>query len=254
MSPTPFSKFFITFWSTVVDINAFISLCETNGIQCGRAEAEKLSEFADFLLSENEKYNLTAIREPRALMLRHLCDSLTLLKYVPENARVLDIGSGAGFPSVPLAVCRPDVTVTALDSTAKKISFISASASKLGLSNLTAISARAEELAHDHAYRGAFDIVTARAVSRTSVLTELAAAYIREGGCLLAMKGEPDTTAAELSDAAAIARRVGLSHERTVSLSLHDETESLARTIVIMKKTGSTPASYPRRYSQIIKN
>ena len=237
-----------------MDIKAFLELCKNNDIQCSEAEAQKLSLFADFLLSENEKYNLTAIREERPLMLRHLCDSLTILPFISEGAHVLDIGSGAGFPSIPLAVCRPDVTVTALDSTSKKVAFISAAAERIGITNLSAISARAEESAHDIAYRGKFDVVTARAVSRMSVLSELSAAYIKEGGYLCAMKGEPETTASELSDASAVCSRVGLSHDRTYSLTLNDDNEVLSRTIVIMKKTGSVPASYPRRYSQIMKN
>ena len=239
-----------------MDITSFIALCAENNIECTDEQAEKLALFADYLLSENEKYNLTAIREPRALMLRHLCDSLTVLTHIPEGARVLDIGSGAGFPAIPLSVCRPDVNVTALDSTAKKTAFISSASSNLGLSNLTTVAARAEELAHNDAYREKFDVVTARAVSRMSVLSELAAAYLKPDGKLVAMKGDADVTVAELSDAADIIRRTGLTHDETHTLTLHDDSvpETLSRTIVILKKTAPTPASYPRRYSQIIKN
>ncbi len=232
----------------------FVEMCRENSLPCGAEEAERLCAFADFLLAENEKYNLTAICEERAVMLRHLCDSMTLIPYVPEGARVLDIGSGAGFPAVPLAVCRPDVTVTALDATAKKVSFISAAASLLSLRNISARAARAEELAHDPEFRESFDIVTARAVSRVPVLAELAAGFIKTGGLLILMKGEPETTSRELSDAGPIMRRLSLSHERTDERTLTDGEESLSRTIVIIKKTAPTPAAYPRRYSQIIKN
>ncbi len=239
-----------------MDIDIFLSLCGKNRIACDKNKAATLSDFAEFLLSENEKYNLTAIREERPLMLRHFCDSLTLLPFIPDGAKILDIGSGAGFPSVPLAVCRPDVEVTALDSTAKKTSFISSAAARLGLVNLTAVTGRAEELAHDRSYRETFDIVTARAVSRIPVLAELAAAFIKPGCRLLAMKGEPGTTREELGAAENICRQLFLIPERSVSLTLEDADakETLSRTIVIIKKTAKTPSSYPRRYSQIIKN
>ena len=239
-----------------MDTALFLDICRENSLPCGEPEARKLSDFADFLLAENEKYNLTAIREERALMLRHLCDSMTVIPLIPEGARVLDIGSGAGFPALPLALLRPDVNVTALDATAKKTSFINAAASKLALSNLAAVSGRAEELAHDPAYREAFDIVTARAVSRLSVLSELAAGFIKPGCRLLAMKGDPSTTEDELRAAEKICRALSLSHEETKLLTLTDAGagEELSRSIVIMKKTAPTPASYPRRYSQIIKN
>lgn len=239
-----------------MDTALFIEICRENSILCTAAEAEKLSAFADFLLAENEKYNLTAIRDERAVMLRHLCDSMTLIPYIEKGAHVLDIGSGAGFPAVPLAVCRPDLTVTALDATSKKVSFINAAAARLKLSGLVAVSARAEELAHDPAYREAFDIVTARAVSRVPVLAELAAGFIKTGGHLLLMKGENSVTASEVSHAAPVMRRLGLSHIRTDELTLTDSAvnETLSRTVVIIEKTSKTPAAYPRRYSQIIKN
>ncbi len=237
-------------------ISEFLSLCHDNSIDCREDEARILMDFSQYLLSENEKYNLTAITSERAFMLRHLCDSLTILPYVKSGSQVLDIGCGGGFPSVPLAVCRSDVSVTALDSTSKKIAFVSSAASHLMINNLSTISARAEELAHNCEYREKFDIVTARAVSRLSVLCELAAAYLKSNGILIAMKGDPASTSDELKSCAEIARCVGLSHYRTVTFNLRDSKsdEELSRTIVIMKKIGSTPASYPRKYQQIIKN
>lgn len=238
-----------------IDKTELLSLLSSNGIEIDGGAAAILADFSDFLLDENEKYNLTAIREPRGFMLRHICDSLTVLPYIPDGARVLDVGSGAGFPAVPLAIVRPDVSVTSLDSTSKKTAFVNSAAGRLHIPNVKALSARAEELAHDPAYRGCFDIVTARAVSRMSVIAELSAAFVSVGGAFVAMKGEPEQTSRELADAENIISRLGLSHERTDVLTISDPAtgETDARSVVVMKKTSATPAAYPRRYSVIIK-
>ncbi len=226
-----------------------------NGIALDAEKAEKLSLFADFLLTENEKYNLTAIKTPDAIILRHYCDSLTAIDEIPEGARLLDIGSGAGFPAVPIALYRPDVTVTALDATAKKAHFISSLAKLLGLSNLTAVSGRAEELARDPAFEGKFDVVTARAVSALRILCELSARFLTVGGRLVALKGEGDVTVTEIDEASPAARALFLSLVKTSPLTLSDSVtgEELSRTLVVMKKTAKTPTLYPRRYAQITK-
>lgn len=230
-------------------------LCRENGIDLDEQKAEKLDLFAEFLLTENEKYNLTALKTPEAITLRHFCDSLTPVSHIGSGAKLLDIGSGAGFPAVPIALCRPDVTVTGLDATAKKAAFINSAADKLALANLSAVSGRAEELARDSAHEGAYDVVTARAVSALRILCELSARYLKTGGYLIALKGDPDTTAEEIAEAAGTAKAVGLSLEKTLPLTLTDSKtgESLSRTLVFMKKTAKTPSAYPRRYAQILK-
>ncbi len=240
----------------MIDTALFIDLCRENSIPVTEKEATNLDAFADFLITENEKYNLTAIKTPDAIMLRHFCDSLTPLPYINEGANLLDIGCGAGFPSVPIAVMRPDVKVTAMDATAKKAAFINSAAKALGLSNITAVSGRAEELAMKPEYNERYDVVTARAVSALRILCELSAQYLAVGGCLIALKGEGDVTAEEIKEAKRTADAVGLSLCGTVPLTLTDKRtgETLSRTLVIMKKTKKTPKIYPRRYAQILKS
>ena len=239
----------------MINTSEFIKLCEKNGLFMDRDAAEKLDGFAEYLITENEKYNLTAIKTPEGIMLRHFCDSLTPIPHIKEGAKLLDIGSGAGFPAVPIAVCRKDVNVTALDATAKKAVFINGAAKSLELPNLSAVSGRAEELARDGKYREKYNVVTARAVSALRILCELSAQFLELGGHLVALKGDPETTAEEIKEAKRTADAVGLTLVKTVPVTLRDEErgEELNRTLVIMKKTKKTPDAYPRRYSQIVK-
>lgn len=239
----------------MINLDELYRLCRENGIDIDAEKAEKLDAFAEFLLSENEKYNLTAIKTPEAIILRHFCDSLTATEHICQGSKLLDIGSGAGFPAVPIALFRPDVTVTGLDATAKKAAFINLAAEKLALSNLSAVSGRAEELARNASHEGMYDVVTARAVSALRILCELASRYLKVGGRLIALKGDPETTAAELEEAKLTAKAVSLSLEAVIPLSISDSStgETLSRTIVIMKKTAPTAKPYPRRYAQILK-
>ncbi len=239
----------------MINLDELYRLCRENGIDIDSEKAAKLDAFAEFLLSENEKYNLTAIKEPEAIILRHFCDSLTAVGQIAPNANLLDIGSGAGFPAVPIALFRPDVTVMGLDATAKKATFINLAAEKLLLPNLSAVSGRAEELAKTAAHEGKYDVVTARAVSALRILCELSSRYLKIGGRLIALKGDPQTTNAELTEAKQTAKAVSLSLESVIPISLSDSRtgETLSRTLVIMKKTAQTPKQYPRRYAQILK-
>lgn len=173
----------------------------------------KLAAFLALLLAMNEQMNLTAITEPEAVWSRHALDALSLvpeLAGLPEGASVLDVGSGGGVPGIPLAIARPELRVTLLDATEKKIAFIRAAAAKLDLANVTALAGRAEQVSLGRV----FDVVVARAVAKISTLIGWTAPFAKKGGRLLFIKGE--RADAELGEAKAVLRRFGCEHERTV--------------------------------------
>ncbi len=212
---------------------------------------DKLYALTERMLTVNEYMNLTAITDLDGIVLKHYTDSLTVSKYIPQGASVIDIGCGAGFPSLPLAVARPDVTITALDSTAKRIAYINETAEMLGLTNITAITARAEELANSPDFREKFDISCARAVARLNVLCELCIPYVRVGGSFVAMKANADD---ELAEAAKAIEKLGgalISAEKFEIAT--DNVIGDPRCIVSVKKVSQTPKNYPRNNSQIKK-
>ncbi len=164
-------------------------LLKKQGIGLSCQQVEQLLWLIDELLRWNRSRNLTAITRPVEVVEKHLIDSLSLLPYLPERGRLLDIGSGAGFPALPLKIVRPELTVVSVDAVAKKIQFQRHIARKLGLTGFTAVHGRVEECQQHDAFREGFDLVTARAVAHLSQLAALAADYVLPGGALIAMKG-----------------------------------------------------------------
>lgn len=195
------------------------------------------------LLDWNTRINLTAIVESAEVLLKHFLDSLSLLEiYKAEQARVLDIGAGAGFPGLPLKIARPQWEIVLLEATGKKVNFQRHIISTLGLQHIEAIHGRAEELAHKPAYRGTFDLVTARAVAALPALLEYAAPFCRTGGqVLLLKKGE---LADELEQGKRAAQKLGLvlKDDRAVTLPGLDD----GRRILVWEQVRSCSALYPR--------
>ncbi len=204
------------------------------------------------MLTVNEYMNLTAITELDDVILKHYVDSLAAAKYIPQGASVIDVGCGAGFPSLPLAIARPDLHVTALDSTAKRINYIRETAEMLGIFNISCVTARAEEAAHISDMREKFDISCARAVARLNVLCELCIPFVKRGGKFLAMKAN---FAEELDEAAFAIRRLGGKLTSTDSFTLVscDGVTEDPRCIITIEKISETPENYPRNNSQIKK-
>ena len=215
-------------------------------------KCKKLYLLTERMLEENEKYNLTAITEPTEVILNHYCDSATLSDILPKGARLIDVGCGAGFPTLPLAILREDLHITALDSTAKRVNYVRESAELLGITGVSAVCMRAEEGARLVEYREKFDFATARAVAEMRVLCELTLPYVKIGGQLIAMKGK--NAEYELSGAAKAISILGGKHSATRSVTLKNGTkEPYSHPLIIVDKKNKTPGAYPRGYAQISK-
>ena len=206
-------------------------------------KVDTLEAYYDAVVEANKEFNLTAITGKDEFVVKHLIDSIAGVPFIPENAKLIDVGSGGGFPSFPIASVRSDVEVTALDSTAKKMNFVSSTARFLGVKNLKTVSGRAEELKE---LFGTFDMVTARAVSALPILLEICSPLIKVGGLMMAYK--TDESELELSQSAL--KALNMTHKNTFSFNLPNGDR---RCILLFEKTAHTPKQYPRQYGQIKK-
>lgn len=216
---------------------------------------ELFYDLCNIMLEQNKVMNLSAIRDEAGVICRHFADSLTIAKHIPKGANILDVGSGGGMPTLPLAIARPDVKITSLDSTAKKMAYVLATAQKLGLSGVSILCGRAEELGNDPKYREKFNVVCARAVAELRVLAEWCVPFCEKGGLFISMKGKNGET--ELKDAQNAVKTLLLSLEKDdefnlFDLSAKDEADA-KRHIFVFRKTAPTPAKYPRKNAQIQK-
>ena len=201
------------------------------------------------MLEKNKVLNLTAIRDEEGVILKHFVDSVAVLPFI-NGTSLADIGCGGGFPSLPIAILRPDISVLSVDSVSKKVAYVEDTAKYLSLSNVKTSSCRAEDLGKSE-LREAFDTVTARAVGRLNLLCELCIPLTRVGGVFLAMKSQ--TTKEELDEAKSAISLLGGEVEKIVSYTITNGSEEFSRTIVVIRKIKKTPDKYPRNNSQISK-
>ncbi len=225
---------------------------EINDLPCSEEQTKALFLLTEHMLEVNKSLNLTAIKEEKAVILKHYVDSLTVSQYIPEGSRVIDVGCGAGFPTLPLAIFRPDLTIFALDGTAKRINYVSETAKILGLTGVTAIAARAEELGAASEYRESFDVVTARAVASLPILCELCIPFAKLGGKMIAMKSQQASE--ELDTAKNCIKLCGGDVSNVISCNLKSDSGEIdKRNLIIIEKIKKTPPLYPRHYSKISK-
>lgn len=208
-------------------------------------QAEQFDIYADTLVKWNEKMNLTGITAPDEIVIKHFIDSLILLDYcdIPQGAKVIDVGTGAGFPGIPLLIARNDISLTLMDSLQKRLGFID---EVLRLTRLKArtVHGRAEELANDEAYRESFDFATARAVAPLNILCEYCLPFVKVGGYFAALKGSND----EIAGAQHAIRELG---GELIANKLYQLPNNDNRSIVIIKKISQTSAKYPRKSKKI---
>ncbi|MDD6095375.1 MAG: 16S rRNA (guanine(527)-N(7))-methyltransferase RsmG [Clostridia bacterium] len=219
------------------------------GLEAFSHSAEKLYTVVSRLDEFGKKFNLTAITDPDQVIKKHLIDCLFAAKQIPlpEGKTLIDIGAGAGFPSLPVSAALPSLHVTALDSTAKKVNYMNDTAKAAGITNFTAVCARAEEYALP--YRETFDFATARAVASLPVLCELCIPYVKIGGKFIAMKGA--AAEEETEEAKNAAKKLGCAPAEILPYSLPGMEDK--RFLIIYTKISPTPEAFPRNFSQISK-
>lgn len=236
-------------------VSEYRRIFSENALECFISDEmiEKFYSLTEYMLAQNAVMNLTAITEPSEVILKHYADSLKVAEYIEEGKSVIDVGCGAGFPSLPLAIARPDVKITAIDSTDKRIVYVRECASRLALSNLTAVTARAEDAASGE-MRAKYDYATARAVARLNVLAEYCIPLLKVNGVFLPMKAK--SGAEELEEAknafSTLHAEVIFSNEFYLT-DTKNVTEPQSRLIAGIKKNAPTEKTYPRNNSQIKK-
>lgn len=219
-------------------------------------QKEQMFFLADRLVETNKVMNLTAIVDEDGVILRHIVDSLFISDAIGEGESLIDVGCGAGFPSLPLAVLRPDIKILALDSTEKRVRYVEETARLLGLDNVKTLAARAEDAAKLKEYRESFDCATARAVASLPVLCELTLPFVKVGGSLISMKAKDARSELEASQRA-IKTLAGADAWQTAEIKgslLSGFGFSEERALVTVKKKAHTPIAYPRKFAQIKKS
>lgn len=230
-------------------LNLMLPVLEQKGISVSDEALLRLDKYAELLVEWNEKINLTAITDPEGIVIKHFLDCALLLDKVnlPQNAKVVDVGTGAGFPGMVLKILRPDIEITLMDGLNKRLIFLNDVAEKLGLS-VNTVHLRAEEAGKNPIYREKFNLVTARAVAELRTLYEYCLPLCKVGGVFCAMKGP--SAEEELSNAHKAAAVLGGGKAKILTETL---TGAEVRTFVITKKISQTPPKYPRASGKIQK-
>ncbi|WCN37871.1 16S rRNA (guanine(527)-N(7))-methyltransferase RsmG [Aneurinibacillus uraniidurans] len=228
-----------------MDAQMFRQLASDHGISLSEEQLSQFHRYYELLVEWNEKMNLTGITEQGQVYEKHFYDSITPAFYHDFSAiqTVIDVGSGAGFPGVPLKICFPHLKLTILDSLNKRLVFLQEVTKELGLQNVSFLHSRAEDAGRDVKYREAFDMATARAVARMNVLSELCMPFVKQGGVFLVMKGQ--NVEEELAEGKKAIKVLGGKTEKVETFQLPEEQSE--RNVISIRKQQKTPGTYPRK-------
>lgn len=212
-------------------------------IKFTKEQLTKFYEYMNLLLQWNEKINLTAIIEPKEIILKHFIDSLTINRYLKENSKLADVGTGAGFPGIPLKIVRPDLKITLVDSLNKRINFLNEVITRLNLKEISTVHSRIEDFGKNKEYREKFDFVTARAVANLSVLSEYLLPISKVGGKCICMKGS--NVEEELDTGKNAIKILGGKINCIDQFELPES--DISRNIIVLDKIKNTSAKFPRK-------
>lgn len=226
----------------------FIKECEENKIDYKNLDLEKFYKYMLGIIEWNEKINVTAITDEKEFIRKHFIDSLTINKFIKSKGWLIDIGTGAGFPGIPLKIANENLKVTLIDSVNKKLNVIREVSDETKLDGLEIIHTRAEDLANKKEYREKFDFVTTRAVSNLSTITEYMLPFLKVGGKAICMKGP--NYEEELKEAKKAIDILGGKLEKIETIFISNEIE---RNIIIISKIKNTPNKYPRGQGKPLK-
>lgn len=211
-------------------------------IELTKEQIEKYYNYMNLLLEWNEKINLTAIIDPKEMILKHFVDSLTIAKYIKDDEKLIDVGTGAGFPGIPLSIVKENTDIVLLDSLNKRINFLEEVKENLKLENITTIHGRAEEFGKNKNEREKYDIATSRAVASLNILLEYLLPLVKVGGRAICMKG---SNIEEIENAKNALEILGGKIEKIEEITLPNS--DIKRNIIIVKKVKNTPSKYPRK-------
>ena len=223
--------------------NKMIELSKKINVQLNDEQIKKYFEYMTLLLDWNEKINLTAITEMDDVILKHFIDSMTIFKYIENVESIIDVGTGAGFPGIPIAIMKKDVKITLLDSLNKRINFLNEVCCELKINNVETIHGRAEEIGKNKEHREKYDIAVSRAVANMSTLSEYLIPLVKIGGKCICMKGSEIEQ--ELEQAKFAIKELGGKIEKVEKFTLPDS--DMERNIIIIRKIKETPNKYPRK-------
>lgn len=211
-------------------------------IEIDEEKVIKFYKYMNLLIEWNKKINLTAIVEEKDIIIKHFLDSLTISKYINRNQKVMDIGTGAGFPGIPLKIVQENINMNLVDSLNKRITFLNEVVNKIELKNIVAIHSRAEDLAKIEEHREKYDIVVSRAVAKLNTLLEYMMPFIKVGGTCICMKG---SNIEELEESKKAIEILGGKLEKVDEIVLPNT--DIKRNNIIIKKIKNTPKGYPRK-------
>ena len=215
----------------------------TMGVRFSVEQMDKFYKYMNLLIDWNEKINLTAIIEPNEIILKHFIDSITILKDIKDGSTVVDVGTGAGFPGIPLSIMNPTLKITLVDSLNKRLIFLQEVINELDLKNVELVHARAEEFGRNKKYREKFDVATSRAVANLATLSEYLLPLVKINGKAISMKA--GNASQEIEDAKKAIKTLGGNINNIEEFNLPQS--DIGRTIIIIDKIKGTPGKYPRK-------